>query len=157
MQKLRYKKLSNTAPDLMLPDVGNAGFDIKADLKGQSEIILPAEKWVSVSCGIALEIPEGYVALARGRSGLAFNSKVFPFHGTIDSNYRGEIKALLRYEPNAQLSFFETADSDFYTIRHGDKILQLVIVPYFIAEQVELVDELSESNRGVNGFGSTGK
>lgn len=140
---LRYRKIDPTAPDLVAPTDGNAGYDLRAN----EDIILRGGKYTSVSTGIAVEIPHGYVGLIRGRSGMAFKANTISFDGTIDSNYRGEIKLLLKLErPNTNL----------YNIRRGDRVAQLVIVPYF-AEQTELVDTLTETNRGNLGFGSSGR
>ncbi len=139
---LRYKKLDPNAPDLVAPEKGNAGYDLRAN----GNYTLSPYEYTEISTGIAIEIPPGHVGLVRGRSGLAFKNKVFSFDGTIDETYRGEWKMLVRMDGH----------SDFYTVSWGDKIAQVVIVPY-LYDEVELVDELTDTNRGEKGFGSSGK
>jgi len=125
---------------------GDAGFDLYA----LEDTVLPrnvngivAQK--SVRTGIKVEIPEGFFGLVTGRSGLAFNQGIHNFNGTIDCNYRGEIKILLVNHNNIE-----------YKVEKGDRLAQLLIVPItnFGFEEVE---ELSPSNRGTEGFGSSGK
>jgi dUTP pyrophosphatase len=97
-------------------------------------------------CGFAMEIPDGYEGVVRGRSGLAFKNGVTAFHvGTIDAGYRGEIRVMLRNDGAAPIE-----------IKHGDRIAQIVIAPVLLASTVE-VDDLSSSERGENGYGSSGK
>lgn len=120
---------------------GDAGFDLP--LYGDVE--LPANSFTTVSTGIAVEIPAGYVGFVKGRSGLAFKENIFLKHeGVIDSNYRGEIKIIL-----------ENANPYPKYLKHGTRVAQLVVVPYFTS-QVNRVDELSFSSRGILGFGSSG-
>lgn len=96
---------------------------------------------VEVQLGFGLEIPDGYMATIRPRSSM--NKKgIITMIGTIDSGYRGEIRAM-----------FLNATNKSYTIKKGDKICQIVIEPVIIAD---LVDELGQE-RGTGGFGSTGK
>ena len=94
--------------------------------------------------GVHIEIPEGYVGLIKSKSGLMVNHEIFT-DGTIDSHYTGSIRVKLvnnHYEG--------------YVVHSGDKIAQLVIVPCLLPE-LELVDKLEETDRGDNGFGSTGR
>lgn len=119
---------------------GAAGIDLTAS---ESATIRPGETRV-VSTGLRVELPHGHVGLMRGRSGLAFNRNVWAFEGTIDEDYRGEVKVLL-----ANLS-----DDDFH-ISAGDRIAQLVVVPV-IRCGLARVDSLGDTSRGENGFGSTG-
>ena len=97
-----------------------------------------------VSTGIAIEIPTGYVAHIAPRSGLAFKYGIDVLAGVIDSSYRGEIKIIL----------INYGDVYFY-VETGDKIAQLLIQPVALWMPVE-VDQLLETSRGANGFGSTG-
>lgn len=92
-----------------------------------------------------MEIPEDWVGLVRGRSGLAFNQSVFAFEGTIDSDYRGEICVLL-----VNLGLRDA------TIHEGDRIAQLVVVPAPNRPLFE-TSALGSSGRGANGFGSSGR
>jgi dUTP pyrophosphatase len=135
------------AHDLALPAYateGSAGLDLLAAIDG--EIELKPHARAAVPCGIALALPLGYEAQVRPRSGLALNHGVTVLNapGTIDSDYRGEVKAILINHGDAP-----------FRITRGMKIAQLVIAHH---EQAQLheVAELPESARGSGGFGSTG-
>lgn len=123
---------------------GSAGMDI-ASCNDESILITTGEYKV-VPTNLILELPEGYEAQIRPRSGLALNNGVTVLNspGTIDSDYRGEIKIIL----------INHGDRDF-VVHHGDRIAQMVIAK---VERVRLVesDELSETERGTGGYGSTG-
>ena len=95
--------------------------------------------------GVHVEIPEGYVGLIKSKSGLMINHDIVT-DGTIDAHYTGPIKVKL----------FNHSESYDYDVNAGDKIAQLVIVPCLLPE-LELVDKLEETDRGDNGFGSTGR
>lgn len=103
-----------------------------------------------VSTGIGLEIPVGYVGLIWPRSGLAVKNGIQVMAGVIDAGYRGEIKVCL-HNTNQEL--------DFFRYKHGDKIAQILIQPIHDVELHEVNQEIWEnldSDRGENGFGSTG-
>lgn len=124
-----------------------AGADIKACLgKGESMVIRPGER-VLVPTGLAMEIPEGYEVQVRPRSGLSFKTGLMVVNspGTIDADYRGEVKIIL-----GNLS---TKDE---VVAHGDRVAQLVLAPVTQAAFM-LATELGETERGAGGFGSTGK
>ena len=106
-------------------------------------ISIPAHSRCLVNLGFALELPEGYEAIIRPRSGLSLQ-KIDVCIGTVDSNYRGEVKACI--VNNSEGSF---------DVKNGVRICQLAIrkTEYIVFEQVE---NLSETNRGSNGFGSSG-
>ena len=108
-------------------------------------MIKPGEQAL-IPTGIKISIPEGYEAQIRPRSGLALNQKItIPNSpGTIDADYRGEIRVLLKNE-----------GEDPFTLRFGDRIAQMVFVPVIQAE-FEEVKALDETKRGAGGFGSTG-
>lgn len=119
---------------------GAAGLDLKSieDVEigvGCSELI---------ATGIRVEIPRGYYGAIRGRSGLAAKYGLIPFHGTIDEDYRGEIKVLI----------FNYGKKPYW-IRAGDRIAQMIIQPYSRVE-IKEVNFLEETERGTKGFGSTG-
>jgi dUTP pyrophosphatase len=144
--KLSVMRLDH-ARDLPLPHyatAGSAGLDLLAANESELEIAPGAR--LAVPCGIAIALPEGYEAQVRPRSGLALNHGVTVLNapGTIDSDYRGEVKAIL-------VNFGATP----FRISRGAKIAQLVIAR---AERAELVEasELPDSARGQGGFGSTG-
>ena len=141
---IKYIKVDQNAPDFVQPNEGDAGYDIRSN----EDVTVGAYDKAIVSTGIAITIPTGYVGLVRGRSGLAFKYDIYPFHGTIDSSYTGEIKVLVHYDP-------DLGKPAFYRIRRGDKIAQMVFVQY-LSEPTELVDSLDETWRGGNGFGHTG-
>jgi dUTP pyrophosphatase len=137
--KVNFLKLVRKAMTPTYGTPGAAAFDIYA-----SKSTIGTEK-VIVETGISIEIPPGYEMQIRPRSGLAFKNRVHAFAGTIDSDYRGEIKILLMGESTGQV----------INVFHGDRIAQGIIRP---VEQVEFVqvDELSDTQRGTGGFGSTG-
>ena len=121
---------------------GAAGMDVVA----AEELVLPAGARHAVATGFALAIPEGYEVQVRPRSGLALKHGVTCLNtpGTIDSDYRGEVKVIL-----ANLG------ADPFPVRRGDRIAQLVPAPVLRAMLVE-VEVLDETERGAGGFGSTG-
>ena len=133
--------------DLALPHyatAGAAGLDLLAAIDG--EIALQPGQRAAIPCGIAIELPQGVEAQIRPRSGLALNHGVTVLNapGTIDSDYRGEIKAIL----------INHGDTPF-RIARGAKIAQMVIARH---EQAQIAESetLSDSARGAGGFGSTG-
>jgi len=122
---------------------GDAGMDICA----AEDITLPAFCWEAISTGIYMQLPEGYECQIRSRSGLAAKHgiQVLNSPGTIDSGYRGEVKVILKNNAYAP-----------YDIKKGDRIAQMVFAPVTTATITE-VAELSDSERGEGGLGSTGK
>ena len=124
--------------------VGAAGADLYALV--DSPITLAPGKTAMVPTGLFFEIPEGYEIQVRPRSGLAAKNGVTVLNtpGTIDSDYRGEIKIIL----------INLGDKDF-VINSGDRVAQMVIAP-LIQASFSIVNELSDTTRGSGGFGSTG-
>ena len=122
---------------------GDAGMDICA----AEDIHISPFNWTAVSTGLYVEIPEGYEIQIRSRSGLAYKHgiQVLNSPGTIDSGYRGEIKVILKNN-----------DHRTYNVSKGDRIAQMVVAPITTATLTE-VAELSDSERGEGGLGSTGK
>jgi dUTP pyrophosphatase len=144
--KVGLKRLAN-GHDLALPHyatAGAAGLDLLAAIDGEIEL-MPGQR-AAIPCGIAIELPHGAEAQVRPRSGLALNHGVTVLNapGTIDSDYRGEIKAILINHGDAP-----------FRIARGAKIAQMVIARHEQAQLVES-DALSDSARGAGGFGSTG-
>ena len=123
---------------------GAAGADLCALL--EAPLTIPAGKFAMVPTGLFFEIPQGYEVQVRPRSGLAAKNGVTVLNtpGTIDSDYRGEVKVIL----------INLGPADF-TINSGDRIAQMVIAPVTQAS-FTLADSLSETERGAGGFGSTG-
>ncbi len=138
---LEVKLLTQTAK---MPTRGSeqaAGLDLYADDYAQ----ISTGMTTAINTGIAAKIPEGFVGLVKPRSGLAFNRGVDSMAGVIDSDYRGEIKVLLT-----------SHESLAVCIEKGDRIAQLLIMPILMCDPIK-VDELDETKRGANGFGSSGK
>lgn len=122
---------------------GDAGADIRSNV---SLVIAPGER-ATVSTGLAIALPAGYVGLVHSRSGLAAKNGIMVLNspGTIDAGYRGEIKVTL----------LNTDKSEPFEIQVGDRIAQLVVQKVEQAKFIQ-VDFLPDSNRGDGGFGSTG-
>ena len=140
---VRFKKLREDA--IMPPYMtsGAAGCDFYAAMDEDVEI-MPGEQ-VEIPFGLAMEIPEGYMLEIRSRSGYAIKHRIEVYHGVIDSDYRGELSAIVKNRSKIPCTFHP-----------GDRVAQGVFIECARAE-FEEVDELDETDRGENGFGSTGK
>ncbi|MDZ4533937.1 dUTP diphosphatase [Bacillus cereus] len=125
---------------------GDSGFDLVA---AEDTVIWPGETKV-VPTGLAFEIPPGYELQVRPRSGMTRNTKLRVVLGTVDSGYRGEVGVLV---DNTEVP--KAVNMQAHVIEKGTRIAQGVIAPVITAH-FEEVDELSDSERGVGGFGSTG-
>lgn len=123
----------------------DAGLDLYAPEGGGVYGITPCGGSVTIDTGVHIQIPEGYVGFIKSKSGLMVNHHVVT-DGTIDAHYTGSISVKL----------FNHSMGLRYDVRPGDKIAQLVIVPCLLPE-LELVVSLDETDRGDNGFGSTGR
>jgi dUTP pyrophosphatase len=125
--------------------VGASGMDVRADIA--SDIVLQPLQRMLVPTGLFMEIPTGYEVQVRPRSGLAIHQGITCLNspGTIDSDYRGEVKVIL-----VNLSSAEQV------IRHGDRIAQLVVQQVEKAQLV-VVEEIDDTHRGSGGFGHTGR
>jgi dUTP diphosphatase len=142
---VKIKNLStNPLPEYQTQ--GAAGVDLRANLPEGAITLQPLERCL-VPTGLFLEFPEGYEAQVRPRSGMAIKHGITVINspGTIDSDYRGEVKV-----PIVNLS------NEPFTIAHSERIAQMVFAKYEKAT-FEQVTELSETERGEKGFGSTGK
>ena len=144
---VEIKQLEN-AQGLDLPYYAtehSAGMDLQAAIA--EDITLKPNQRAIIKCGISIALPDGYEAQIRPRSGLAYKSGITVLNapGTIDADYRGEIKVLL-----VNLS------TESFRIENGERIAQMVIAKH---EQISWnnVDSLEDSERGAGGFGSTGK
>ena len=145
MIKVNFKKLNEKA---IAPTYGtefSAGADLYACEGG--EVTIEAGESKLIHTGLSLEIPEGYAGLIYARSGIATKRGLAPANkvGVIDSDYRGEIMVCLFNHSSAP-----------QTIADGDRIAQMVITPFLKVDYTE-VSELSDTERGAGGFGSTGK
>ena len=144
MTKIQIKKLSKSVSIPKYETLGSSGMDIAAYI--EKEIIInPGEKAL-VSTGFSIAIPEGYEVQIRPRSGLAAkkNITVLNTPGTIDADYRGEIKVILI-----------NLGKEKFVIANGERIAQMVVCPVVQAD-LEVVKELPNTERGSGGFGSTG-
>lgn len=146
-------------PDAIIPTRSNPT-DSGLDLYSVEDVIIQQAQYKMVSCGIAIELPPPvthfqehpvwnwvWEAQVRPRSGLAAKHGITIVNspGTVDNDYRGEIKVIIRNE-----------GSEPFKIKKGDRIAQMVIAPVVIPE-IEEVTELSNTERGKGGFGSTGR
>ena len=153
--QVRIKKLNELAVIPTYAKDGDAGMDVIA-----TSIISDTPTQITYGLGIALEIPKGFVGLVFPRSsirktGLQLSNSV----GVIDSGYRGELQATFNKVFGGDRFYDETKNTEdtsnnFYKV--GDRIAQIIIIPYPQIE-FEEVEELSDSERGEGGFGSTGK
>jgi len=144
--QVKIKRLSNFKGDLPKYQTSLAsGVDVRAQLD-QALSLMPGERTL-VATGLSFEIPPGYEIQARPRSGWAIKEGIGLVNspGTIDADYRGEVKIILINLGQEQV-----------VIRDQDRIAQLVLCPVLQAQFVE-VDELGETIRGAGGFGSTGQ
>jgi len=138
---LKVKKLH---PDAIVPKFANHA-DAGMDLYSIEDCAINPGEVHKVKTGIAMELPEGYVSLIWDKSGLATKYSIKTIGGVIDAGYRGEyIVGLINLGKEA------------YQLKKGDKVSQLLI-QRIERPNIELVEELSNSERGANGFGSTGK
>jgi len=144
MIKIQIKKLSNSVLIPKYETAGSSGMDIAAHLE-KNITINPGEK-AMVSTGFSIAVPKGCEVQIRPRSGLAAkkNITVLNTPGTIDSDYRGEIKVILI-----------NLGKEKFVIENSDRIAQMVVCPV-IQVNLEEVKELPDTERGLGGFGSTG-
>jgi dUTP pyrophosphatase len=138
---LFIKKL---VPEAIIPARGSdgaAGYDISSIV----DIVVPALDHRAVATGLAIRVPEGTYGRVAPRSGLAYKHGIDVLAGVIDEDYRGEVKVIL----------YNTSDRD-YIVRKGDRIAQLILEK-IVTPDVAIVLELEDTERGVGGFGSTGR
>lgn len=145
MEQIPVKKLK---PNAILPTYGSAeaaGADLYACL--DAPVTITPGETAFIPTGLAMELPKGYAGLAYARSGLACKKDLAPANkvGVIDSDYRGEFMIALHNHGR-----------EVRVVEHGERIAQLVITPVFTPGFTEVL-ELSDTQRGAGGFGSTGK
>ncbi len=143
--KILLKKIR---PDAIMPSRGSeyaAGYDLYACL--DEPVVIPAGATAKIGTGLSAAVPEGYFGAVFARSGLSAKEGLRPANcvGVCDSDYRGEYIVALHNDSSCER-----------TVTHGERIAQLVILPFLPAE-FEFADELPETDRGAGGFGSTGK
>jgi len=145
---IKIKRLNNEFNDIPLPSYltkGSSGMDVRAAIK--DELIIHVGEISLVSTNLSFEIPEGYEIQVRPRSGLAVKHGIGILNspGTIDSDYRGEVKIIM-------VNF----GKEDYKILRGERIAQLIVSKVYTAKIIEST-ELNDSERAEGGFGHTGK
>jgi dUTP pyrophosphatase len=148
--EVKLKKLNHFEEGLALPQYETlwaAGADIRACLGLDANLVIKPGERVLVPTGLAMEIPQGYEIQVRPRSGLSYKTGLMVVNspGTVDSDYRGELKVILGNLGNKD-----------EVISHGDRIAQLLLAPVIQASFI-MTEDLSATQRGDGGFGSTGK
>ncbi len=138
--KIKFKKLNSNA---IIPSFGRAG-DAGMDIYCDADVVVAPKKIIAVSTGISMELPSGFVALVWDRSGLALKNGIKTMGGVLDSGYRGEIKIIMTNLSDEKLE-----------IKKGSRVAQMLIQKYEVLD-IEVVEELSGSERGEGGFGSSG-
>lgn len=151
MITVKVQKLSHYDESFALPSyetAGAAGADVRAGLGAGEKLVIKPGQRVLIPTGLSMEIPLGYEIQVRPRSGLSFKTGLMVLNspGTIDSDYRGEVKVIM--------GNLGTTDE---VISHGDRVAQLVLAPVIQASYVVTSESLSETARGAGGFGSTGR
>jgi dUTP pyrophosphatase len=146
--KVKIKRISEEFADIQLPSYtteGSAGMDIRAAVN--ENLVVKAGEIILVPTNLSVEIPAGYEIQVRPRSGLAIKNGIGILNspGTIDSDYRGEVKIIL-------MNF----SKEDFTISRGDRIAQIVLSKVYLAE-FEESNNLEDSSRGEGGFGHSGK
>lgn len=141
--EVRFKRLREEGTLPTRAKTGDAGLDLYA---AEEAHLGPGERW-KVGTGLAVEIPPDHAGLVLPRSGLAdrFGISLVNSPGLIDSGYRGEVSVLL----------LNTDPAEIFRVEQGDRIAQLLIIPFVEADPVE-VSDLTSSERGGDGFGSSG-
>ena len=144
IRAIKYKKLNEFAKEPTRGSTAAAGYDLYAAI--DSSITIPAHSTVKIGTGLAFALPDNTFAAIFARSGLATKQSLRPANcvGVCDSDYRGEYIVALHNDSD-----------EVRTIEPGDRIAQMVLMPY-IPMIFKKVDNLDETDRGVNGFGSTG-
>jgi dUTP pyrophosphatase len=144
MTKILIKKLSSSVSIPKYETPGSSGMDIAAHIENNI-IINPGEKFL-VSTGFSIAIPKGYEVQIRPRSGLAAKRSITVLNtpGTIDVDYRGEIKVILI-----------NLGKEKFIVKNGERIAQMVVCPV-VQANLEEVEDLPDTERGSGGFGSTG-
>ena len=145
MIEIKIKRLSDTAKIPTRESSCAAGYDLYADIP--EDITINPHETMKINTGVAMEIPEGYFGGIAARSGLATKEGLRPAncYGVVDSDYRGQIIVALHNDSDVER-----------VVTPQERIGQIIIQPYLNVTFCE-VDDLTETERGSNGFGSTGK
>jgi len=145
---LKIERIDKSFSDIPLPEYqteDSSGFDVRAAV--ENELLIAKGKIALVPTNLRMEIPKGFEIQVRPRSGLAAKNGIGVLNspGTIDADYRGEVKVIL----------FNFGEEDF-VVKRGDRIAQLVLAGVIQADLIE-TENLSKTDRGEGGFGHTGK
>ena len=145
-REVQFKRLPNCIAEIQLPAYmtpGSVGFDLQST---ETVCLAPGERAV-VRTGLSVQIPDGYEMQIRPRSGLAAKHGITVVNapGTVDCDYRGELMMIL----------LNTDQQHTFVVQAGDRIAQAVIAP-FVQAQLSFVEDLTTTERGEGGFGSTG-
>ena len=141
---LRVKRLRPSAQLPQRATLHSSGLDVYADLGDEAVALSPTPALIPT--GLSLEIPPGYEVQVRPRSGLSRQGVDVAF-GTVDADYRGELKVNMTLRAGI---------AEPFTVQHGDRIAQIVVAPVAMMD-VEEIAELSATDRGAGGFGSSGR
>lgn len=149
MSVIKLKKLDHYDDDLPLPQYETkdaAGADLRACFESRDQLIIKAGQRVLISTALAFEIEAGFEVQIRPRSGLSLKTNLLVVNapGTIDADYRGEVKIIMG-----------NFGTESCTINHGDRVAQMVLAPIHQAK-FEVTQDLTDTARGSGGFGSTG-
>ena len=141
--KVKYNLLDPKLAHPAYAQYGDAGFDLRSRINCE---VLPNNRLI-IPTGLVFEIPYGYEGQIRSRSGLAakYGIKVLNSPGTLDHGYRGEVMVILH-----------NVSTEVFSVKKGDRIAQLVVAKVELVELIPTEDELSSSDRGTGGLGSTG-
>jgi dUTP pyrophosphatase len=154
--KIKYKKLHENATLPKHAKPGDAGVDLYATSVRVETHEVPGESYyfIEYGTGLAVEIPTGHVGLLFPRSSSSKTNLIMANSvGVIDESYRGEIKVRYRLDSVGYNDLLNNNKANVYQV--GQAVAQLVIVPY-VSQKAQFVEELSETERGSGGFGSTG-
>ena len=143
--RVKYKKLKDSAIEPTKGSEKSAGYDLYANIDNGGHVVINPGETVVIGTGLSFELPDNTFAAIFARSGLSTKSGLAPANkvGVCDSDYRGEYKVALHNHSNVPA-----------TVNHGDRIAQMVVMPFISIELEE--GELSNTTRGSGGFGSTG-
>lgn len=145
MSVLKFKRLHQLVATPTRGSVNASGLDLRVFLPQTVGPTIYPGQTIALPTGLAFEVPIGYELQIRPRSGFSLHSGLAVIFGTVDSDYRGEVKIIVT----------NTGTADAY-IRHNERIAQAVLAPVIVCDPIE-VEELTETVRAAGGFGSTGK
>jgi dUTP pyrophosphatase len=142
---LKVKRLHQLVAMPTRGSVSASGLDLRVFMPNTLSPSIEPGQTIAIPTGLAFEVPQGYELQIRPRSGFSLHSGLAVIFGTVDSDYRGEVKIIVT----------NTSFEDVY-VRHNERIAQAVLAPVILCDPLE-VEELSETVRASGGFGSTGK